>query len=170
MGTSVPCWGGLADCCANEWLRCKLAQNSNERVRQSKRRNILVCSSEGAHDSKKTRPRQNTPYKRGRQFRDMLRRTDNSRTVVADIGGELKAKILVDLANKKRNTDAVLRGGLCPLCRSPRRRDLSLDGASHHQPLHLSFPIALTRKAQRMGSRTLPRSPAIHTTATRVRT
>src|ERR1700693_1606643 len=63
-----------------------LAQNSTEHVRQNKRGNILCDSSGMARANRATiGPRKNTPYKRGRQFRDMLRRTNESRSGIARI-------------------------------------------------------------------------------------
>jgi hypothetical protein len=57
-------------------------------------------------------------------------------------GYEQKAKINIDIANKKRNTAAVLRGGLC-LQFSPQRRWVFVStAAAFHQPQQDSFRIA----------------------------
>jgi hypothetical protein len=72
-------------------------------------------------------------------YRDGQRERTDRR---AKTSREQKAKIMLDIANKKRNTLAVLRGGLC-LQFSPFRPWVFVPSvAPFHQPQQDSFLIA----------------------------
>ncbi len=62
-----------------------------------------------------------------------------------------KKRKILDMANKKRNTSLVLRGGLCLQFFPPRRGPLVSRAAALHNPRQHSFLLAPMRQAQNQG-------------------
>src|SRR5260370_39845599 len=75
-----------------------------------------------------------------------------------------KKRKVLDIANKKRNTAAVLRGGLCLQFFPQRLGPLVSDAAAFYNPRQHSFLVAPMRQAQNQGPVILTAASPISTT------